>query len=182
MPGRRAEVHRLFEEVRMQDQVISWELLRRLAEALDGVRTGGTVFLLAAARSPHHVHGAFGSVAEAQAEARKLAEPHDVHGPYESRPAEAIAATGAVERVVATVRMPDGTTADYRISPKEFDSLFWSLSALDKFAIPYYTAMYGVAEAIRLREEFKTARIVPLGPHGKYSRLTFDVGRFNPTP
>jgi hypothetical protein len=36
----------------------------------------------------------------------------------------------------------------------DVDALFFTLSAIDKFALPYYARVYGVAYAARMRETY----------------------------
>ena len=152
----------------MPNNAISSELLRRLAAAIDGVRTGEPVYLVAAERSPHQVLGAYSTEADARAAAAAAAAPHGVHGPYATRDPEGGAGAGTVEDVVVTVRLADGTREARRFAPDQVDALFLNLAAVDKFLVPYYAGQYGVAEAVSVRGDFVSARVLPVG-HGKYS-------------
>jgi len=56
--------------------------------------------------------------------------------------------------VTVRVKLADGSTQTRVFGGKEFDALFWTRSAMDKFAIPYYAGALGLDHAVRLSGEF----------------------------
>ena len=61
------------------DDPVPVSRLRRLAEAVDGYRTGEPLWVVSRDEFPHHVIGVFGSLEEAQG---NLQSGTSVHGPY----------------------------------------------------------------------------------------------------
>ncbi|MGH7569778.1 MAG: hypothetical protein ACREL9_12575 [Gemmatimonadales bacterium] len=59
-----------------------------------------------------------------------------------------------VASLTVILRTKDGREIRTTYAPHQVDALFFTLAAIDKFAIPYYERLYGVAYAARLREEY----------------------------
>ncbi len=127
-------------------------LLRVLAEAADGYRTGERVWVVASYRAPHDIAGAFADPTAAAASAREAGGEYAAFGPYVT-PARPTALVGNLVELRAIVRRPDGTLDTSVIDTGRHDALFWSESAIDKFVMPYYTSVYGVERAQELRQE-----------------------------
>ena len=60
----------------------------------------------------------------------------------------------SVRSVTLTVVTKDGRSMRTTVLPEHAEAFFLTMSAVDKFLIPYYTQLYGVAYAARLREEY----------------------------
>lgn len=168
--------------LRAQDSVapLPAALLRRVAEAVDGDRTGRLQYLVVTIREPHDVLASFGD--RAPAVAFSLRNPGTiVVGPYyapadsgqpaplyllqgcyhdrtltryicgDSTRSNAIAAT-EIREIVITVAAFDSTlTRTTRYSPAHADAFFFTQSAVDKFVLPYYHWVYGAEYAADLR-------------------------------
>lgn len=161
-------------------------LLKRLAEAVDGHRTGGTIYLVAELRPPHEVLGIFEREADARARVLTLGDTVvNSFGPYKTtrdpgmlqswiarcvhyqssmRPSycdgRSALSLEDIDSVTITVRLKNGTSRVIPV-PAGADAVFFTLSAIDKFAIPYYTHVMGVEEAARMRQRLVTELITP---------------------
>lgn len=135
---------------RSEDQSVSAGMLRVLAEAADGFRTGRAVFFVADRRYPYHIVGVFESRAAAEAARADSASSFAVFGPY-TTPADRIADTSTrVIGVRLTLQTPRGR--EFRdLDPQKVDAVFLSPSAVDKFVLPYYAKVYGPHYALELR-------------------------------
>jgi hypothetical protein len=142
--------------VEQQDTILKpATLLRRLAEAADGYRDGRDKFVVAAQVFPHKVAGVFSTREEADRVARDSARSPDryaVFGPYRTPPDMDVSPeVNDVDSVVTYLK--DKTTRTY--DGDEYDALFWSLPAFDKFVAPYLTFVAGADHAQRQREAYK---------------------------
>jgi hypothetical protein len=152
-------------------------LLKRVAEAVDGHRTGRSVYVVASYRPPHNVLGVFERRADAEAQARAAGPSVDVFGPYRSPrdpgafgawlpgcfhngrsvwdpascPDRPVLSFNEVDSITITVRLTNGDTRTFPL-PKGTDAAFFTLSAIDKFVIPYYTQLLGVDSAAAMRQ------------------------------
>jgi hypothetical protein len=135
-----------------QDTTVSATMLRVLAEAADGFRTGRPVFFVADYRFPHNVAGPFETYAQARRVKADSGARLGVFGPYVT-PRDPNA--DSVNRVVAvrlTIESPDGRRDTVDVDPTKVDALFFTMSAVDKFVVPYYSRVYGPEYATVLRE------------------------------
>lgn len=147
-------------------------LLKRLAEALDGNRTGDPVFIVASYDSLSPVRGVFPTRADANALAHRLGTSYDVFGPFVAaneprmlkvckhdgtysyaepicpEPPDVLLAN--VAEISLHIVTTDGHTRDIPVG-RTTDALFLSLPAVDKFMIPYYARVIGVDAAAALR-------------------------------
>jgi hypothetical protein len=161
---------------------MSASLLRRLAAAADGYRTGAPVWIVASYDRPNPVAGAFPdslSAARAATELRSRG-PYAVFGPYVTpqdfdRPPVLILAPHWPPTIRDNVdsmvrRLPEAPwlvrdidslalvvyhreRAPLRVAmPYPPDALFFTLSAIDKFAVPYYTDLDGTAGVSQWRD------------------------------
>lgn len=162
-------------------QVLSAALLRRIAEAADGYRTGTAVFVVASYAFPYTVAGVFESRERAMRVARESGESYAVFGPYTTpqdfgRPTAFVTKphcdpTIYDPRFCGTWVLPDTawladdvdslTITVYHRSGRrwvgtnrghDLDAVFFKLPAIDKFLIPYHTRLYGPESAARLRD------------------------------
>lgn len=130
-------------------------LLSRLAEAVDGFRIGEPVCYVGrywydADDSGHRLYGPFRSCEEAAAfrKANGLDEKEfGIFGPFYTRaPGRRVGGAAPAPRVVkeVLVRFEDG--GECRLDGEEYDSVFWSASAVDKFVLPYYISIGSLEE------------------------------------
>jgi hypothetical protein len=136
---------------------VSATMLRVLAEAADGNRTGRPVFFVADYRFPHQVAGPFDSREEAERLRADSGSTFGVFGPYVTPPETAADTAPRVVGIRITMMTRRGRqTID--LDPRKVDALFLSGSAGSKFVIPYYAGIYGPEYADRLQ-----GRLGPLG-------------------
>jgi hypothetical protein len=128
-------------------------LLRVLAEAADAHRTGQPVYLVADRRFPHRVIGHFDSRAEAMEMRSDSGSSYGVFGPFVTPPDSVSAAAPKLMNVRLTFKTPQGATRTKEVDPRQVDALFMSMSAVDKFMIPYYARLYGPEYAQRFRDD-----------------------------
>jgi hypothetical protein len=129
---------------------VSATLLRALAEAADGYRTGQPVWVVASHAGPPYVVGVYPTRDSAARVARESAG-RDVFGPYVTAADQTRPDSPTLVGAVLTFRMPDGRQVPVNIDLKRVDALFLSMSAVDKFVVPYYTRLYGPGYASRVR-------------------------------
>jgi hypothetical protein len=160
-------------------------LLKRLAEAVDGHRTGARVYLVAELRPPHTVLGIYETEAAARGRVQGDSTTLGAFGPYQTErdpgallgwfskcvhlqsamhenycPGAPVLPLAEVDSVTLTVRLRNGTTRSIPV-PRGADAIFFTLSAVDKFAIPYYTRVSGLEEAALLRRRLVNALLAP---------------------
>jgi hypothetical protein len=159
-------------------RVTSPLLLKRIAEALDGYRTGADAYVVASYAYPNLVAGIFDSRREAQGALGSAGAQNAVFGPYRTSrdrdlspqmvvcihrmslmdPRERycgggeLGAVSDVDSLVVTIWVKKGPTRR-QVLPKGTDAVFFTLAAVDKFAMPYYTHVLGVVETNRMRQE-----------------------------
>jgi hypothetical protein len=145
------------------EQPVSAVVAKRLAAAADGFRHGRPVYFVSGFRDPagfQRFEGEEGRAAAERARREREAsgggEKYGVFGPYVTG-AAAVAderAEPEVLDVTVRVKLADGSTQTRVFGGKEFDALFWTRSAMDKFVIPYYTGALGLDHAVKLSGEF----------------------------
>jgi hypothetical protein len=59
-----------------------------------------------------------------------------------------------VARVIITLVARAGDVQSDTLRPDQVEAVFFTMSALDKLLIPYYTQLYGSRYAARVREEY----------------------------
>lgn len=121
-------------------------LYRRLAEVIDGYRTGRTAWFALALEFPHDPltttggETAFESESDASDAIRRAAggtNAYQVFGPCKTqRELSRLALTKV------TTRDLDGNVKDETLDA-DVDLVLWSMSAFDKFVVPYYFQLYG---------------------------------------
>lgn len=157
---------------------ISATLLKRIAEAVDGTRTGEDVYVVASDEFPHAVAGVYPALDVATA-AMKKNDNHRMHGPYTTtrdtgsavafapfchdphsnscpftRPDPAWKLDDVVDlTVTATHRNGKKWSASFSPAKEKVDALSFTLAAADKFYIPYIAKVAGASHAARIRDE-----------------------------
>lgn len=165
------------------DTTMTASLLKRLGEAVDGYRTGERVWVVAAWRFPNRVLGVFtnrdsaavvGGVAGYAVFGPYTAPPdsglrtlmysvdacpgrHDMYSncPDSTRSANSIVLPeSAVDSITISMFSRGSLAVHRRFTPRQLDAVFFTLPAIDKFVIPYYERLYGVAYAAEMRAEY----------------------------
>jgi hypothetical protein len=144
--------------------------LRRVAEALDGYPARGSVYVVL--DSIQEVRAIVSSRPQADSVLRLLRGRGEIHGPLRASPS---ASRNLVMRCVhmdsamqgicnhfrpiplseidsmsLVIRTRDGASRTISL-PRRADAIFLTMSAVDKFVIPYYTRVDGVDAAAALR-------------------------------
>ena len=165
-------------------RAMSASLLRRLAEAVDGYRSGETLFVVAAWRFPHGVAGVLRNPREATEIARRRGVEYGVFGPYFAPPDSGnemmlyalnpcpglhepdswcpdttLALSQAVpyaniKDITITIHAKEGPAVERVLAPREVDAVFFTLSAIDKFVMPYYARVYSAQYAADMRATY----------------------------
>jgi hypothetical protein len=150
-------------------------LLKRLAEAIDGYRDGQPRWIVADRnfRIDGHGHKVVGLFLDLDSAAagRDSAAARDttdadfgVFGPFRATeiPAQVIDSAEDVMEVIVVTRGGDTT----RYNGREYDALFWSMPAFDKFVVPYLDKVGGPEFAARQRELYRVNRSPLAGSQG----------------
>jgi hypothetical protein len=156
-------------------------LLKRIAEAVDGHRTGGLVYVVASLDGDHPVAGVFGNPKEADKALERLGEGYSRFGPFQApldrEPSQLVGCVHIantsrmspmsdqcvppsrsirledVRRMTLVLGLADGTV-DTLPLPRGTDVIMLSLNAFDKFAVPYYLRTLGLAGTSEMRTGF----------------------------
>lgn len=160
------------------DSLVSVVVLRRVAEAVDGHRTGNLVYVVVDYSPPFEVVGVYESRPEADRIRRRgspslgivgpIRPPLDppggvnlitcVHDHYTSAmhpkycPAIRAVPFDSVAEIAITVHLINGDSFANRL-PRGTDAAFFTLSAVDKFAVPYYAKVLGVEPVVSMRQD-----------------------------
>ncbi len=153
----------------MNARPLTAALLRRLAEAADGYRTGEPIYVVACHDDPRHDLRVFEREADALEHLARAGGRFGMFGPFATpvdgsatggRAREAAASldapdgsapAGEVVEVTVSLRDPAGAERMIRLDAREHDALFWSMSAIDKFAVPYYAHTDDAELAVEMR-------------------------------
>lgn len=179
------------QEPSSESEPLPTTVLKRMAEAADGHRTGEMRYFVYSHEFPHDVEGVFESEEEALAAMNELGPdfgmlpiltdrdiPRHVDPAYERPPllilgfdcpwhepsslcrqtdypeAETTIPFDAIDSTRVQVFHGGDVFREMVFGPGELDALFLSLSALEKFYIPYLARVYGVEFAAEYRREF----------------------------
>ena len=135
-------------------------LLRRVAEAADGHRTGRKLWFAAKDDNRSDVRGPYTTVAAARAATRGMRRGWQVVGPIQT-PADH--APQGLVALRATVRDTRGREHVYDINLATTDMLVWSLAAFDRFLAPHYLRELGTDGVRKMRFDVATGkRSLPL--------------------
>lgn len=143
---------------------LSAGVAKRLAAAADGFRHGRPVYFVSGFREVGAVERFEGEEGREAAERARRAreaegggEKFGVFGPYVTGPVGSGpggSPDAEVLDVTVRVKLADGSTRTRVFGGGEYDALFWTRSAVDKFVIPYYAGALGLQHAVRISEEF----------------------------
>jgi hypothetical protein len=144
-----------------QERALSPTLLRVLGETAAACRPGPrAIYLVADYRFPHEVVGHFFSRPEAERIRERSGSTFGVFGPYTAGRDVSDTAVRALT-VTITRRATSGRIDTISVDPQKVDALFLSMSAVDKFMLPYYSNLYGPEYAFRLRQRLGPSSILP---------------------
>jgi len=164
---------------------ISSRLARRLAAAADGYQNGKMVWFTALAEPDEE--GNF-QISEAIVSDTRPADPVDpkrrVYGPFLSE-REGPARSTPIVKITLHVQ-EGGQVRQVEFPADKYDALFWSTSALDKFAVPHYVAFEGLPQATEMRAEYvdhSAVFAIVHGPNTEYDRVQLkEPGGANAAP
>jgi hypothetical protein len=135
---------------------VSATMLRVLAEAADAYRTGKPVYLVADYRYPHNVLRGFTSQSAAAKAQADSGASYGIFGPYVTPEDSIDAAAPRVIAIRVITRAPqDSQSHTLVVNPRDADALFFSMSAVDKFVLPYYQKTLGPQYARTLRQKIR---------------------------
>ena len=142
-------------------------LVSRLAEAADGIRTGNDIWFIARPDphpdTRHEVKGHFNTEQDAITAKTAHGSNFEVYGPFHTPKDPDYDRTETIEKVVLHMKpLGGGATRELCLSGQDYDAVFWSMAAVDKFVVPYYVSMADLDEAARLRKDFGTVTTVAL--------------------
>jgi hypothetical protein len=156
-------------------------MLRRIAEAVDGDRSGRQVYVVASYQPTAPVLGVFDNPADAAARAREAGPLASVFGPYLSELDRGSPYAVACVHLKTSVMLSDrcvppaapirpaeitglslvitraGGVRDTLPLPVGADAIFLSMPAIDKFVVPYYQRILGLPLTSELRQDFQRA-------------------------
>jgi hypothetical protein len=144
-------------------------LLTRLGEAADGNRTGDETWLVAGldpvGGKGHKVHGFYKRKEDAYRDHKKiLEEPGSrfmIFGPFLTPKDDTKPKKNRVKCVILELEGGRKICLD----GKKYDAVFWTMSAFDKFVVPYYTEITDLKVAAAIRGEFENDENVVAGTH-----------------
>ncbi len=134
---------------------VSASLTRRLGEAADGYRNIPQVFFVAAFSPPYNVIPFETLEAAIEYYDKKYHSPDRwaIYGPFEAKNEIPVKFDkSAIETIEVIVKYNNGTNDSIELDDQT-DAVFFNLSSLDKFLIPYYTRLYGVDRAKIIRDK-----------------------------
>ena len=150
-------------------------LLRQVAEAVDGTRVGGLVWVVVQHVPPQQVVGVVHTDSAARVLLQRAPRSYSVLGPYRAPALDDGFIVGcqhiigsamvgycpapirwaAIDSLSLRIRMRDGSVRITPI-PLNVDAVFLRWSAIDKFVVPYYTRILGVDSAAAMRRAMET--------------------------
>ncbi|HEU0015464.1 MAG TPA: hypothetical protein VFQ45_17370 [Longimicrobium sp.] len=172
---------------------IGAELAGVLAAAARAAFTAPTFYVVArydpdpsTTSRPFNVQRPVETYADAEALVQDLAkrEPgveYGIFGPFQSEDPERPTSQATVARLEVTTEGGSGPHAPFTIQGHEYDALFYSLQAVEKFVVPYYAAEYGAEFALQVRLRFQQAPLALLG-HLPWSEETEVLGQAAGSP
>jgi hypothetical protein len=134
----------------------SASLARRLAEAADGLRNVNRVYFIAGLKFPHPTKD-FPDLDSAKvyfSDKDFSEDEYAIFGPYKTTDElDKLNLVGVedIKKVELTVYFEDGAKKTITL-PGGIDTIFFNLSAFEKFAFPYYCHLFGVEYAKKLRD------------------------------
>jgi hypothetical protein len=159
-----------------QDGAMPATLLRRVAEAVQGLPNGYAVYVAVEMTLPYEVIMIGPERAAVEDSARRTHQRYAIVGPVEGEepPHTMSYQLPCTHRADSYMQCPDsthrfsvvpstvivifqsGAQSDTVASfaPAEGDALFFNLSSMDKFVFPYYARVFGIEYAARMRAEY----------------------------
>lgn len=158
-------------------------LLRRIAEAVDGHRTGAPVYVVASLEPGLSPIAVFEDRKAAQTRLRELGSKAALFGPYQTIMDRAPAYETCVHLRSSVMNFrcvppPDGLLpanvtgltllvrqqggrVDSVALPADADAIFLGPAAVDKFVLPYYLPILGLEGATMVRRQTRETRAAP---------------------
>lgn len=153
---------------------ISAKLARRLAAAADGYRDGREVWFTAryVPENGYNFHISKPIVREDLGKVT-LKDDEGLFGPFETPFDPGDQKRTPIEKI--TLHLAGGGAVTFAAA--DYDSLFWSTSALDKFAVPFYVEFLGMEAGEQLQQDFQKAEVfaVAHGPNTEYTTRLADT-------
>jgi hypothetical protein len=151
---------------------ISAALLARLAEAADGHRTGAEIWFVGQLKpdffkAGHKIRGPYASkeIAFASDPSLFAANPandtHKIFGPFLTTSEVTGTKVNQIKRVILVLQ----DDREICLDGAKYDCVFWSLSAYDKFVVPYYVQVGTLDEAEEVRDKFRLDTSTVAGTH-----------------
>lgn len=120
-------------------------LLKRIAHCADGYRTNSDIHILMQTESPYTPKRVFRQGAQLPTPGKN----ERLYGPFKTQePAMAIYKKKRIDKV--TVHFEGGDEIDVT----EADALFWRMSAVEKFCLPWYASQYGIPVAYLMWDHY----------------------------
>jgi hypothetical protein len=139
------------------EKALPASLLRRVAEAADGLRDGRPHWFLVSLKAPHSAVPFDSAKAADKALAKRGRGKFALLGPYLTKPEPAPKAARRKKRKVRSVLIYyEGEKKPVEVDLAKVDAIFLSESALDKFVYPYFSRVHGVEQTARMRNSFMT--------------------------
>ena len=175
-----------------QRSPVSATLLKQLGSAVDGYRINRPVWVVAAYAFPHEIFGVFTDTLTAGRVARDH-PGSDAFGPYvapldaggaqlmyatrpcphydptifkcgiDSLPGSAAAPSYEIDSMAVTVYARDRAPVRTTFRGDSVDAVFFTLSAIDRFVVPFYTQLFGATYAAGVRERAQRSMYRPAG-------------------
>lgn len=149
---------------------VSAGVAKRLAAAADGFRHGRPMYFVSGYRDVGPIQRYEGeegreAAERARREREARGEEVDVFGPYVTGAGGEPGARAGHEvlDVTVRVRLTDGSVRTRVLDGGDYDAIFWTRSAVDKFVIPYYAGAVGLPQAVRISEDFAGDGVYMLG-------------------
>lgn len=150
---------------------LSASLLSRLSEAADGHRTDKEIWLVGQLEpefleAGHKIHGPYDDKCKAFTANETLFannpanDKFKIFGPFLTRER-----FGKKENQIKRVILVTNDERQICLDGTKYDCVFWSLSAYDKFVVPYYVQIGNLAEAKEVRDHFRLDTSSVAGTH-----------------
>jgi hypothetical protein len=151
------------------------ELARVLAQAANSAYAPATFYVVAryhpvheaTAQDPFNVQKPVPTYAEAVAvvaelEMRDPGAEYGIFGPFQND-SQPRASQATVAQLVVTPQEGAVPLKPFTIPGQEFDAIFYSVPAVEKFVVPYYVQEYGLAFGRRILREFRAGPLALMG-------------------
>lgn len=148
---------------------LSASLLKRLGEAADGYRDGREIWCVAATKFPHDLE-VFFTKTEAEDFRKSIKKTHEIFGPYKTGSGIHKVVDGKkITEIIVKIK-DNETIKEITINPEEYDCIFWSEAAVDKFVFPYYARLFDVEYAAKMKKATLAKGGIVLCGHDRKTR------------